>query len=102
MVHSFGASNIPSNFSVIDHNILAFGKHDAIGFVNVENGKITFNYVIDEKLQNQGIGGISCISGHKTEPIYAIGDISTPRIILFSYPSQILGQLKSTTMANEK
>lgn len=98
MVHPLVASDIPTNISIINHSILAIGKHDAIGFVNFEDGKVTFNHVIDEKIMNHGIDGISCISGHKTEPIYAIGDISTPpRIVLFSYPNQTLGQLKSMT-----
>lgn len=82
-----------SNFSVINHNTLAFGKHDAIGFVNIESGQLTFHHVVDE----QGIPGISCIAGNKNEPIYAIGEISTPsRIVLFSsQQNACIGQLKS-------
>lgn len=86
-----------SNFSVINHNTLVFGKHDAIGFVNIESGQLTFHHVVDEQVKSAGISGISCIAGNKNEPIYAIGDISTPsRIVLFSsQQNACIGQLKS-------
>lgn len=85
-----------ANFSVINHSIFAFGKHDAIGFVDVESGQVTFHHVIDEKVTDEGIRGISCISGNTSESIYAIGDISSPsRIILYSMSKGCMGQLRS-------
>lgn len=96
--NSFSTSKYPElqNFSVINQNTLAFSKNDAIGFVNIEDGHVKFHHVIDEIVKDIGISGISCISGHKYEPIYAIGDISTPpRIILFTYPNECIGQLRS-------
>lgn len=83
------------NYSVLNQSFLAFNKYDAIGFVNIENGEVAFHHVIDKQVASHGICGISCISGHKYEPIYVIGDISTPpRIILFKYPNECIGQLK--------
>lgn len=103
---SFGDCEILSeldNFSVINHNILGFSKHDAIGFVNMDNGTTTFHHIIDENVADRGIDGISCFSGHTNEPIYAIGDIGTPpRIILFSYPNECIGQLKSRIFLKQK
>lgn len=84
--------------SVINHSILAIAKYDAVAFVDVESGQITFQYLIDEKVRDEGICGISCVSAHENELIYAIGDICTPaRIILFTYPKTCLGQLQSET-----
>lgn len=82
--------------SVINHNILAFNRHDAIGFVHMDDGKVTFQHIIGKNVTNRGIDGISCFAGHANEPIYAIGDsCAPPRIILFSHPNECLGQLKS-------
>lgn len=102
--NSFSARKYPEiqNFSVINQNTLGFSKNDAIGFVNIENGHVKFHHVIDEKVKDVGISGISCISGHKSEPIYAIGDISTPpRIILFTYPNECIGQLSNNNYNTE-
>lgn len=85
-----------SNFSVLNRNTLVFSRYDAIGFISIEDGQVEFHHVIDKTVMDSKICGISCISGHKYEPIYAIGDISTPsRIILFTYPNECIGQLKS-------
>lgn len=85
-----------SNFSIINHNTFAFGKHDAIGFADAESGQVKFHHIIDEQVANKGICGISCISGNTNESIYAIGDISIPpRVILFSISSGCIGQLQS-------
>lgn len=85
-----------SNFSVINHNVLAFGKNDAIGFVNIEKSQLSFHHVVDKQIMGARICGISCMAGNRNEPIYAIGDISTPsRIILFSSENVCIGQLKS-------
>lgn len=84
-----------ANASIINHSIVVFGKYDAVGFVDVESGQVTFHHVIDETVCNNGICGISCISGHENESIYAIGDISTPpRIILYAYPKKCVRQLQ--------
>lgn len=85
-----------TNFSVIKQNVFAFSKYDAIGFINIDDGQVKFHHVIDKNVVGTGIAGISCISGHKYERIYAIGDISTPpRIILFTYLNEYIVQLKS-------
>lgn len=84
------------NTSILNHNILIFGKDDAVGFVDIDSGRVTFHHVIDEKVSDTGICGVSCISGHGNESIYAIGDISMPpRIILYEYPNICLRQLQS-------
>lgn len=86
-----------SNCSVINHSIFAFGKHDAIGFANVENHQVNFHHVIDKQVMNRGICGISCIAGNINESIYAIGDISIPpRIILLTLANEYICQLQST------
>lgn len=85
-----------ANASILNRSVFIFGKDDAVGFVDVDSGQVTFHHVIDEKVCDIGICGISCISGHENEPIYAIGDISTPpRIILYAYPKMCLRQLQS-------
>lgn len=85
-----------ANFGVINSSILAFGKHDAIGFIDIANGHVTYRHVIDEIVMDRGICGISCISGNSNESIYAIGDISTPpRIVLFSSTKGCISQLQS-------
>lgn len=85
-----------ANFSVINHTMCAFEKHDAVGFVDIESGQTTFHHVIDENVEDRSISGISCISATANEMIYAIGDVSTPpRIILYSYPNTCIGQLQS-------
>lgn len=92
-----------SNVCVVNQNTLAFSKYDAIGFINIEDGQVEFHHVIDKKVLDIEICGISCISGHKYEPIYAIGDISTPsRIILFTYPNECIGQFKSEMKTNNE
>lgn len=84
------------NASVINHSTVVFGRFDAVGFVDVENGLVKFHHVIDEKVCGNGISGVSCISGHENELIYAIGDVSTPpRIILYAFPNTSMGQLQS-------
>lgn len=91
------------DISVVNHSILAFGKHDAIGFVDVESGQVTFHHVIDEQVKDKGIGGISCISGNASESVYAIGDISIPaRIILYSISQGCIGQLQSKSNSTMK
>lgn len=91
-----GTHEIAANASILNHSILIFGKDDAVGFVDVDSGQVTFHHIVDEKVRDNGIRGITCISGHENESIYAIGDISTPpRIILFAYPKVCLRQLQS-------
>lgn len=86
-----------SNFSIMNHDTLAFGKSDGISFVNLESGEQSFNYIIDKEVMSSSICGVSCIAANKNEPIYAIGDISTPpRILLYSCQNTCIGQLKST------
>lgn len=85
-----------SNFSIMNHDTLAFGKSDGIGFVNLESGEQSFNYIIDKEVMSASVCGVSCIAANKNEPIYAIGDISTPpRILLYSCQNTCIGQLKS-------
>lgn len=85
-----------SNFSIMNHDTLAFGKSDGIGFVNLENGEQSFNYIIDKEVMTANVCGVSCIAANKNEPIYAIGDISAPpRILLYSCQNICIGQLKS-------
>lgn len=99
-VNTLSSAKYPEipNFSVFNQNTLVFSKHDAIGFINVEDGRVTYHHVIDKSVMGTGVCGISCISGHKYELIYAIGDISTsPRIILFTHPNECIGQLKRRT-----
>lgn len=85
-----------ANACILNHSVLIFGRDDAVGFVDIETGQVTFHHVVDAKVCDIGICGISCISGHENESIYAIGDISTPpRIILYAYPEECLRQLQS-------
>lgn len=92
-----------ANFSVFNHSTIVFGKHDAIGFVDVESGQVTYHHVIDEQVKDKGICGISCVSGNANESIYAIGDISIPpRIILYSVSQGCIGQLQSRLVKLEK
>lgn len=81
--------------SILNHCTLIVEKDDAVGFVDVDSGQVTFHHVIGEKVCDTGICGISCISGHENESLYAIGDIATPpRIILYAYPKICLRQLQ--------
>lgn len=84
-----------ANVSIINHRNIVLGKHDSVGFIDVESGQATFHYVIGKKVCDKEIWGISCVSGHENELIYAIGDISIPpRIILYGYPEVCIGQLQ--------
>lgn len=80
----------------VNNNTIAFENGDAVGFIDVTDGRVDFHYIIGERDVDLPINGITCIGSNQSESIFALGCISTvPCISLFSFPDiRCIAQLK--------
>lgn len=89
---------IKNNCTLINETTLAIGKSEAIAFINLDSGQLSFHYATNQSNDDIKLSGVSCVAGNKCESIIAVADISTkPHILLFTYPQlKCISKLRST------
>lgn len=73
----------------LNNSTIAYGEISTLCFLNLTDGVTTYYRALNKILDGVALNGVSCVAGHKTQSIFAFGEMSykTPKIVLLTYPS---------------